>query len=201
MEEYKSLQKYKNKIKNQKSQTPFFSNTIINRILLSGILLLLCLCGMKVNANFKNWIDKNVYHVNFSFAQINKTYQKYFGNLFPVPEVKNPITEPVFSEKLTYTSKESYKEGVKLTVSPNYLVPILESGIVVFIGEKENYGKTVIIQQVNGIDLWYVGVDSSNVKIYDYVEKGNLLGESISNEIYLYYQKAGEFLDYQEYLG
>ena len=41
---------------------------------------------------------------------------------------------------------------------------------------------------------------SRKLKIYDYIEKGSLLGETISNEMYLFYQKSGEFLDYQEYL-
>ena len=67
-------------------------------------------------------------------------------------------------------------------------------------GNKDNYGKTIIVQQVNGIDLWYVGVENSNLKIYDYIEKGNLLGETISNEMYLFFSKSGEFLNYQDYL-
>ena len=68
-------------------------------------------------------------------------------------------------------------------------------------GNKDNYGYTIIIEQVNGIDLLYVGVKNTNYKLYEYVEKGSLLGEASSNEIYLYYQKDGEFIDYQEYLG
>ena len=67
-------------------------------------------------------------------------------------------------------------------------------------GNKDNYGKTIIVQQVNGIDLWYVGVENSNLKIYDYIEKGSLLGETISNEMYLFFSKSGEFLNYQDYL-
>ena len=106
----------------------------------------------------------------------------------------------VFQETLNYKTKESYKEGVQLEVGKGYLVPVLDSGIIVFIGEKENYGYTIIVQQMNGVDLWYVGVDSSSLELYDYIEKGSLLGESISSEIYLYYQKSGEFLNYQEYL-
>ncbi len=200
MEEYKSVQKYfaKNKQKHLLSKKNAFP--IVNKILLSTILLLVCLCFVKVNSNFKDWIDKNVYHTNISFAKINQTYEKYFGSIFPLSSL-DVDTNPVFHEQLIYNQKESYKEGVKLTVGANYLVPILESGIVVFMGDKDNYGKTIIIQQVNGIDLWYVGVENSNLKIYDYVEKGDLLGEVISGEMYLYYQKAGEFLDYQEYLS
>lgn len=199
MEEYKSINKYLTKTKQQKKKNNKILIGTLNRILISGIILLVSLCFIKVNSDFKNWVNKNVYSTNFSFAKINKTYEKYFGTIFP--NLSSSETTPVFNEELVYEKKEAYRDGVKLTVSNNYLVPILESGIVVFIGTKDNYGETIIIQQVNGIDLWYVGVKNSNVKIYDYVEKGSLLGEAISNEIYLYYQKSGEFLNYKDYLG
>lgn len=200
MDEYKSVQKYLNKIKKNEPKNQHFLNSMLTHILLSGILLLTCLCVIKVNPAFKEWIKKNVYHTNFSFAKINQTYEKYFGSIFPLPSIDLENTKPVFTEKLAYEAKEDYKEGVKLKVNQNYLVPVLESGIIVFIGNKDNYGKTIIVQQVNGIDLWYVGVENSNLKIYDYIEKGSLLGEVISNEMYLFYQKSGEFLDYKEYL-
>ena len=79
-------------------------------------------------------------------------------------------------------------------------MPALESGIVVYIGDKDNYGHTIIIQQVNGIDLWYVGVNNSNLKLYDYIEKGSLIGEALSNDIYLVYKKDGKVLNYEDYI-
>lgn len=199
MEEYKSVQKYLSKNKKTESSfhVPF---SYLNKVLLAGIILLVVLCTTKVSQSFKNWIYQHVYQDNISFAQVNAIYEKYFGKLFPSPTINDPV-RPVFQEKLVYSKMESYKDGVKLTVGEDYLVPVLESGIVVFMGNKDNYGKTIIIQQVNGVDLWYVGVDNTNIKLYDYVEKGSLLGEAISNEIDLYYQKSGEFLDYKEYLG
>lgn len=200
MDEYKSVQKYLNKKKNQHEPKKIIFNSVITHILLSGILLLSCLCVIKINPSFKEWINKNVYQTNFSFAKINDTYEKYFGSVLPLTNINLEKTQSVFDEKLVYSNKESYKEGVKLTVSQNYLVPVLESGIIVFVGNKDNYGNTIIIQQVDGIDLWYVGVENTDLKIYDYIEKGSLLGETISNEMYLFYQKAGEFLDYKEYL-
>ena len=54
------------------------------------------------------------------------------------------------------------------------MVPILESGIVLYIGEKENYGQTIIIEQIDGVEVYYSNINS-NVKLYDYIEKGNLL--------------------------
>lgn len=198
MDEYKSVKKYLSKNKIKHTNKRFFISKMLNHILLSSLLLIITLCIIKVNPKFKTWINKNIYNTNISFTKFNQVYEKYIGNIFNINNTSN--TTSVFDEKLVYSSISDYKEGVKLTVSNNYLVPVIESGIIVYIGDKDNYGKTIIIQQVNGIDIWYVGVDNSNLKLYDYVEKGSLLGESISNEIYLYYQKGGEFLDYKEYL-
>lgn len=200
MDEYKSVKKLLSKQKIEKHNNHNILTSIISKTLISGIILLSCLCLVKINPSFKSWINKNVYQVNFSFAEVNEIYKKYFGNIFPLDNLTTEVS-PVFNEQLVYSNKESYKEGVKLTVKNNYLVPVIESGIIVFMGNKDNYGKTIIVQQINGIDLWYVGVENTNLKMYDYIEKGSLLGESISNEIYLYYQKEGEFVDYQEYLG
>ena len=44
-----------------------------------------------------------------------------------------------------YQKANSYLDGVKLKVSANYMVPVLESGIVIFMGEKDGYGNTVVI--------------------------------------------------------
>ena len=106
--------------------------------------------------------------------------------------------EETFTEKLTYSDESLYEDGVKLTVSNNYLVPAIDSGIVVFIGDKDKYGKTVIIQQMNGVDVFYGNINS-NVNMYDYIEKGSLIGESLDNTIYLAFQKEGNFVSYKDY--
>ena len=79
------------------------------------------------------------------------------------------------------------------------MVPSLESGIVVFVGEKEKYGNIVIIQSKDKVDYWYGNMDNLNIKLYDYVEKGNLLGVA-DNYLYLLFQKNGEYLDYKIFL-
>ena len=207
MDEYKLVKRYleKNKvIRHTNVSNKKWLYSILSKTLISILLLISSLCIIKVNSDFKLFIKKNVYDTNISFAKINEVYKKYFGKIYPIDELisdyKSKQSDMVFNENLTYKSKENYKEGVKLIVSTNYLVPVQESGIVVYEGDKDNYGYTIIIQQVNGIDLWYVGVKNSNLKLYDYIEKGSLLGEASSNEIYLFYQKNGEFVDYKEYL-
>ena len=36
--------------------------------------------------------------------------------------------------------------------------------------------------------------------MYDYIEKGSLIGESLDNTIYLAFQKEGNFVSYKDYL-
>lgn len=204
LSEYKSVNRYFEKQNNNKSSDNNSRKFIINftyKCLLSGLLLISTLCIIKMYPDTKNIIEKRVYKDNFSFSKVNEFYEKHFGSILPVDSLLVEPTQTVFDEKLVYNSEEAYNDGVKLTVDKNYLMPVLESGIVVFIGNKDNYGQTIIVQQVNGIDLWYVNVSTDSVKLYDYVEKGSLLGECLDNEIYLYYQKNGEFLDYKEYLS
>ena len=143
---------------------------------------------------------KNFYQKNLSFAKTSELYQKYLGNILPLGTI-NKKEISVFQEQLVYEEDNVYKDGGSLKVGNDYMVPLLESGIVVFIGEKEGYGNTVIIQQVNGIDVWYGNVKATDLKMYDYVEKGELLGETETEQLYLVFQKEGEFLDYKQYIS
>lgn len=174
----------------------FFIN-LLSKTLVTIILMLLSLILIKSNKDFKTNFYKQVYGTNFSFSKINNLYNKYVAKLDIVDKVAT--TQSVFNEKLEYKKLEKYKDGVKLFVSSNYLVPIQESGIVVFIGEKEGYGKVVIIQRLDGVDEWYGNISNTDLKLYDYVKRGELLGE-VNNELYLIYRKNGNVLNYEEYI-
>ena len=169
----------------------------VSRVLITIILVLILLIGFKVNKDFKVLFHEQVYQQNFPFSEVKKVYQKYFGKDFSFNGLEE---KEVFNEKLSYKSQSLYKDGVRLEVSANYMVPSLESGIVVFIGEKEDYGNTLIIQQVNGVDAWYGNIELNGIRLYDYVEKGKLLGEASNQILYLAFQKEGAFQDYKQYL-
>jgi len=79
------------------------------------------------------------------------------------------------------------------------LVPSIDEGMVVFVGEKENYGKTVIVENLDGVDFWYGNIASTSLKLYDYIEKGSLIGE-VNNELYMIFSKDGKYLNYEEYI-
>lgn len=185
------------RIRNKKNKKPIninYSNYLI-KVFVTVILFLLTIIVLKNNDYLKKGFYNYVYEDNISFAVINKTYKKYFGNIFPLKEME---TEKVFSEKLVYSNKSQYKEGLKLEVEKNYLVSNQENGLVIFIGNKEGYGNTLIVQQTDGVDVWYGNLKEINVNLYDYVEKGNLLGMTEDNKLYLVYKKDGAVLDYND---
>lgn len=168
-----------------------------NKLLVLGILFVGVLIAIKVNPSVASWVKTHVYMDNFSFAQFENLYKKYVGGFFSSDE---EVTQ-VFSGTIPYSSLETYYDGVKLKVSTGSTVESLLSGIVVSIGETEHYGNTIVVEQVDGVSVWYGNVDVSDVKLYDYVEKGQILGMSRSEDLYLVLMKDGAYLNYQDYMA
>lgn len=183
---------------NKSSKSNLFKNIVL-RVLITIIVTLILLIGFKMNNNFKKTFYRYVYEENFPFSVVKNFLQDKFGTSLTFDKIVTD--EEVFNEKLSYKDKSLYHDGVKLTVSSEYMIPSLESGIVVYIGEKENYKQVVIVQQMNGVDVWYGNIKQANVKLYDYVEKGSLIGQVDNKTLYLVFQKEGKFVDYQSYLA
>lgn len=167
---------------------------LAKRTMMCFAFVILVLLISMANETCRNYIKKYLLETNFEFSKISSIYNKYIGKL-----TDDNIEVVSSNQLLEYTKEEKYIDGVKLTVSENYNVNLLESGIVVFIGEKEGYGNTIIVQQSNGIDAWYGNIQNSNVKIYDYIEKGTIIGNA-NNILYLVFQKNGENLNYEDYI-
>ena len=68
------------------------------------------------------------------------------------------------------------------------------------IGEKEDYGSTIIVEQTNGIDVFYGNININNINMYDYVKKGSLIGEVKTDKFYLVFFKDGKYLNYKDYI-
>ena len=193
IDDYRAGKKVVKKLKLKSSVKIFISKCLIVIILLLSTLILI-----KNNTSLKNNIIKYVYEDNLEFTKLKSIYEKYFGKILSVDKI-TPNEEKVFNEKISYDKASVYKDGVVLNVNKGYMVPTLEAGIVVFIGEKEGYGNTVIIEQVDGVDVWYSNISTSNIKMYD-IEKGKLLGEVNGEKLYMVFQKEGKYLNYKEYL-
>ncbi len=171
----------------------------LNQSLITTIITLMILIGIKQQPSLKEYIKKKVYEENIDFMKIKEEYNTLFGDFIPTKNlVKN--TKPVFKEKLSYTNLKKDKNGVRLTVEDNYLVPSIQEGIVVFVGEKDEYGKCIVIEQTDGVDAIYGNLKDINVNIYDYIDQGKLLGATNSNELYLEFQKEGKPVEYKKYI-
>lgn len=167
------------------------------RIFILSIIFLIVIILLKTNVTFKNWFNSNVLEKNISFSSIKSVYSKYFGSILPFDDIVK--TETVFSEKLNYSQLNIYEDGIVLTVDNNYLIPIQYSGVVVFVGEKEKYGNTVIVESED-VTIWYGNVNINNIKLYDNLEKGKYLGETLDNKLYMVFKKEGKIVDYKNYI-
>lgn len=188
--------KRRSKVSNSNEEVKYDWKNLVSRILLSMIFFL-------VSVIFVNQSDDNllmyqdyVYTDSWPFTKIKKAYENLFGDV--VSDVGG-ANVAVFSGKLMYKSIEDYLDGEKLVVDSNSIISNVTSGIVVYIGEKEGYGNTVIVQGIDGVDVWYGNLSNVAVSLYDYLEADTILGEVNGNELYLVIKKGNEFIKYEDY--
>ena len=187
--------------KNNNIDKEFELGKYVKKFFLKTFIVLVLFVSLAITCKRSDFLKEKItnylYSDDISFTKIKNIYDKYLGGILPVKKEVN--TEKVFNEKLKYSSSSVYLDGVKLEVTSNYLVPALKEGMVVFIGNKEGYGNTVIIEDLDGVYNWYGNIDNTSLKLYDYVNKGTLVGE-VNDKLYLVFSKGDKYLDYEEYL-
>ena len=199
------VQEAQNRIKNKRNMlvsktekvvkhTNYISN-LFTRTLVSVILVLVC--AIFVHAKDENllFFKEKLFQDTLAFTKINALYTKYFGSVLPE---KVTSSTPVFHDASLYSSVEEWNDSYKAKTSGP--AEFLESGIVVFSGEKEGFGKTVIVQGIDGVDIWYSNLENVNLTMYDYVEKGTILGSVLNNEIIFTFVENGEYIGYENYI-
>jgi len=201
IDEYTKITHKKNKYSNdniyENNKIKYLRN-LITRTLLSIILIISVSIFIKLNSNNKNLIDEYLFKDSLEFTKINNWYQKNIGKI--IPEVKDNTSLVFSSEDLIKSEYTKYNDGIKLSMDKGNPVSLINGGIVIFIGDKEEYGNTLILQGNNGIDYWYGGITNVNVNLYDYLEKDTLIGETKENYMYLVLQKDGKYINYEEYI-
>ncbi len=171
---------------------------LITRVLLSIIFVISTSIFIKLNASNKLYVEDYIFQDSLKFTQINKWYQNTFGKIIPD---SNSSSELVMENNdLKSLEYEKYLDGVKFTITKGSPISLINGGIVVYIGDKEGYGNTVIIQGNDGIDYWYGGITNANINLYDYLEKDALIGEAQNDYLYLVLEKDKNYLSYEEYL-
>lgn len=153
----------------------------------------------KSNKSYRDIIYNNIFGSSINFSYARNFYNKYLGGVLNIKDFNN--TKSVFNDKLKYYELTKYKDGVKLKVGYNYLVPVINSGIIVYIGNKDDYGNVIIIEDSNGVYNWYGNICNYNVKMYDNINSGDYIGEACDDYMYLVFTKGKQILDYKKFIN
>lgn len=167
---------------------------LVSKFLLAVIFFLVSIIFTNLSDNNLLLYKEHVLTESLPFTKVKGWYENIFGKVLP----KENLSTQVFSDKILYKSIKDYKDGEEIELSSNTLINNITSGLVVFIGEKEGYGNTVIIQGIDGADIWYGNVSNVSVKLYDYIESGNVLAEA-QDKLYLVIKKDNQFIKYENY--
>lgn len=195
------IENYLNNKKTKKNNIKLQSylSNLLSKFLLSIIFLMLSIILIKSNNNIRKFYQEDILTKQINFTKFNNLYTKYFGNILPDYTVPSVPTQIASNTEFDYTNGTPYLNGTKLETTENYPVPIITSGIIVFLGNKDDLGPTCIIQGVDGVDIWYSHIDTSSLNLYDYVTEGKILAPTESDYFYLTIDSNGTYLTYDTY--
>lgn len=140
------------------------------------------------------------------FATVANWYESQFGRpLALLPTTTNLALEDfnkdidlVYAVPATGRIAKSFAEdgkGVIVETIANANVEVSKNGMVRFVAEEENLGKTVIVAHYDGGESWYAMLDHVEVKLYDHIEAGSKIGTVSLKEnkgFYYFALKEGE---------
>ncbi|MCU9614006.1 M23 family metallopeptidase [Caldibacillus lycopersici] len=152
---------------------------------------------------------KQVMEKDFQFATVSNWYEDTFGKpLALLPEQPKENTEEKVQKEFAMPANakiledfDSNKEGITIQTTKDAIVDAIQEGTVTFAGEKEGYGKTVIVQHPDSSETWYGELSEISVDLYDQVKIGDPLGkvsqaeDTVSGEFYFAIRKDEKFID------
>ncbi len=194
----KKLKKEK-KDDDNKSTLSKFLFTILIKSLIVVLLFLSSMIFIRQNDKNKKIFKEKVYNNSLSFTKIYNLYSKYLGDALPFKDTIKDDTKKVSNEKITYSSIKKEGDDYLLVVPSNYTLQSIKSGIVIEVKKDDKYKNIVKIQDKSGVNITYKNLSEVEVKLYDYVEKGEILG-STSDKLYINFEKDGKYLSYEKYL-
>lgn len=173
-------------------------SNVINRSLICIVIFMFLLIINKFDHNFISDIKRNIFNKSFNFIKVNSLTRNILGKEFIYYQDENNSLQ-VINDDLYSEEVHKYYDGEKFKVSDNLPIGTFESGVVVFIGDKDIYKNTVIVQGTDGFNIWYGNIKDVNVSLYDYVEKNSLLGNSDGEEVYILIEKNNHYYSYEDY--
>lgn len=165
----------------------------------------------------RQFVNK-AFEQEFQFAAVSKWYEDQFGTplaLFPKPEPnasddvdrsttvhsEEDYAVPVTGQTQIVETFETNGQGVLVETKRDSVIESVKDGFVIFTGERENLGKTVIVQHHDDSESWYGHLEDIDVALYDYIESGEVIGkaaddQSGENSMFYFALKQGDsFID------
>lgn len=186
----------------EKNEESFFKRFMFSNLIKALIIIVIFLGSLiyiRQSDDNKALFKKFVYNNSLSFAKIYNLYNKYLGDFIPFKNSKEDETKVVTDEKITYQNITKENEGYMLSVANDYAVASIKSGIVIEKKEDEKYNTMIKVQDKEGLVITYGMLDDIDVKLYDYVKKGEILG-NVKGKLYLIFEKDDKYLSYEKYL-
>lgn len=131
---------------------------------------------------------------DFQFATVANWYETQFGKpLALLPEKQgdgpNTSTEQQLSQEYAVPATGRIVEpftsdgkGVIIETEHGAKIDCIKDGFVVYIGERDELGKTVVVQHHDGSESWYGHLHEIDVALYDYIKTGDPIGQSSNHE-------------------
>jgi len=161
-------------------------STFLIRLLLSAITVLCLAIVLKSNSPMSGKVHsviQKLFSQEFQFASATKWYEDHFGspltffqkNKINIAHNSNQNLAVPASGKVLQNFKIDGK-GVIIQTNQNQKVEAMKEGVVLFVGNKDSLGKTVIIQHADGSESWYGKLNETNVSVSDRVESKQVIG-------------------------
>lgn len=164
----------------------------ISKLLISIIVVLVCLIVCNFSNDLRDSFKREVLEDNMKFNKFNELYKSFMSGTGTSQVVSDIIVDTSDMEEVNGRYRFNY--GI------DYQVEVLKPGFIVFVGEKDDLGNTIIVQGNDGIDIWYSNVTLKEYSLYDYVSSGDILGLSSDIYVTISIYEDGKLLKYEEYI-
>ncbi|KAA0549249.1 M23 family metallopeptidase [Bacillus sp. BGMRC 2118] len=197
------------------SSHPLFSKEwfMFKVLAAAALLLVVAIMYRDGSARFepaRDFVSKTM-ESEFQFAAVTSWYEDQFGkplSLLPT-KVKETTEKTVPVENYAVPASgrvlegfEKNGQGIMVETGTNSTVTAINEGMITFIGQKDEIeGITVVVQHSDKSESWYGNLETSDVKLYDFVEQKTKIGTATSNEngvngtFYFAIKKGDSFID------
>jgi stage IV sporulation protein FA len=70
------------------------------------------------------------------------------------------------------------QQGIMVGTKTTLPIEVVKEGRVVFVGQKEGLGHTVVIDHGHGEESWYGQLQNQQVQLYEWVQQGDVIGST-----------------------